>query len=64
MPTAKFARTVEIACQNGARGFLAGRAIWADTVKSEDYVAAIRRDSVARLRDLAAIVDGNVRPAA
>lgn len=64
VPVDRFAAAVEIACRNGASGFLAGRAIWADTVRAADYAAAIRRDSVARLRDLAAIVDESVRGAA
>jgi tagatose 1,6-diphosphate aldolase len=32
----QFAQQVEIACQNGASGFLAGRAIWKDSVKIKD----------------------------
>jgi len=32
----QFAKQVEIACQNGASGFLAGRAIWKDSVKIKD----------------------------
>lgn len=60
VPVEKFANAVEIACQNGAAGFLAGRAIWADTVREPDYAAAIRTRSVARLKDLIAIVDETV----
>ncbi len=32
----QFAQQVEVACQNGASGFLAGRAIWKDSVKIKD----------------------------
>jgi len=60
VPAEKFANAVEIACRNGASGFLAGRAIWADTVREPDYAAAIRTRSVARLKDLVAIVDASV----
>ena len=60
VPVDKFANAVEIACRNGASGFLAGRAIWADTVREPDYAAAIRTRSVARLKDLIAIVDATV----
>ncbi len=62
VPAEKFANAVEVACGKGASGFLAGRAIWADTVRADDYAAAIRALSVARLRDLIAIVDAGVRP--
>ena len=62
VPAEKFANAVEVACSKGASGFLAGRAIWADTVRADDYAAAIREMSVARLRDLIAIVDAGVRP--
>jgi sulfofructosephosphate aldolase len=61
VPTDRFANAVAVACRNGASGFLAGRAVWADTVREPDYAAAIRRISVARLKDLVAIVDANVR---
>ena len=57
VPADRFARSVEIACSRGASGFLAGRAIWADTIRNDDYAAQIRSTSVARLRDLIAIVD-------
>lgn len=62
VPADRFARAVEIACRAGASGFLAGRAIWADTIRHADYAAEIRSTSVARLRDLIAIVDAGVRP--
>ena len=62
VPAEKFANAVAIACRNGASGFLAGRAIWADTIRQSDYAAAIRTDSVARLNELVAIVDRSVRP--
>jgi sulfofructosephosphate aldolase len=52
-----FPRSVEIACRSGASGFLAGRAIWSDTVASTDYEAQLAAVSVPRLQMLAEIVD-------
>jgi sulfofructosephosphate aldolase len=51
-----FADAVREACTGGARGFLAGRAIWADTVAEADPVAAMTERSTQRLRDLTDIV--------
>lgn len=51
-----FADAVREACHGGARGFLAGRAIWADTVAETDPVAAMTERSRQRLRDLTDIV--------
>jgi sulfofructosephosphate aldolase len=60
VPAERFPNAVAIACANGASGFLAGRAVWADTIREDDYAAAIRSMSVARLRELIAIVDAGV----
>jgi sulfofructosephosphate aldolase len=57
-----FAESVRLACEGGARGFLAGRAIWADTVAEEDHVAALDQRSAVRLRELTAIVAEALRP--
>lgn len=51
-----FAEAVHEACLGGARGFLAGRAIWADTVAEQDPVAALAERSTQRLRVLSDIV--------
>lgn len=51
-----FAEAVRQACLGGAQGFLAGRAIWADTVREADPAGAMRTRSVARLTELRAIV--------
>jgi len=51
-----FASAVHEATAGGASGFLAGRAIWADTVAEPDPARAISERSVARLRELSAIV--------
>jgi len=58
-----FADAVREAVAGGASGFLAGRAIWSDTVAEEDSVAALRARSTRRLDDLSRIVrDGRHVP--
>lgn len=44
------------ALKGGAAGFLAGRAVWADTVSEQDSTAAMRGRSVGRLQRLTEIV--------
>lgn len=61
----QFATQVEIACQNGASGFLAGRALWKDSVKIQD--AAVRHrhletTAVENLRRCTAIAAAHARP--
>lgn len=56
-----FPRAVEAACDGGASGFLAGRAIWRDAI-GPDPEPALRERSVPRLRALARIVDTHARP--
>ncbi|WP_104087584.1 aldolase [Cryobacterium sp. N19] len=53
----EFASAVAAAREGGASGFLAGRAIWADTIVEADRVAAMAERSVQRLKNLTAIVD-------
>jgi sulfofructosephosphate aldolase len=57
-----FPAAVELACRNGASGFLAGRAIWSDTVGADDPVPLLRERSVERLRRLTELVDEHARP--
>jgi sulfofructosephosphate aldolase len=57
---ADFPSAVRVACRAGASGFLAGRAVWSDTVA--DPVPLLRSRAVDRLRALAEIVDGTARP--
>lgn len=52
-----FAAAVEAAVEGGAGGFLAGRAIWSDTVTDPDPAEALHTRSTARLRSLADVVD-------
>lgn len=60
VPIADFPTCVRIACGAGASGFLAGRAIWSDTLADPARLLPAR--SVDRLRALAAIVDATARP--
>jgi sulfofructosephosphate aldolase len=57
-----FPRAVTIACRGGASGFLAGRAIWSDTVGADDPVPLLRERAIGRLHELAALVDKYARP--
>jgi sulfofructosephosphate aldolase len=61
VPHEVFPSAVEIACQEGASGFLAGRAVWASVIGSENVEQELRNVSVPRLQRLAEIVDANVR---
>lgn len=53
---AEFSDAVRLACLGGASGFLAGRAVWADTVREPSVATALRERSAARLRRLVEIV--------
>jgi sulfofructosephosphate aldolase len=57
-----FPRAVEAACQGGASGMLAGRAVWTTTLAADDPTDLLRANSVPRLQQLAAIVDSHGRP--
>ncbi len=59
---ADFPISVEAACRGGASGMLAGRALWRDTLAAADPPAALKEDSVGRLRRLGATVDRYGRP--
>jgi sulfofructosephosphate aldolase len=58
----RYPAAVEAACRGGASGMLAGRAVWTATLAADDPRALLREHSVARLRELAAIVDEHGRP--
>lgn len=51
-----FIDAVRIACEGGAHGFLAGRAIWSDVIGAGDEAAALKARSARRLDQLAGIV--------
>jgi sulfofructosephosphate aldolase len=59
---ADFPAAVEAACKGGASGMLAGRAVWTSTLGADDPTELLRAQSVARLQELAAIVDEHGRP--
>jgi sulfofructosephosphate aldolase len=58
----RFPAAVEAACDGGASGMLAGRAVWTATLAADDPTALLRERSVPRLRELARIVDAHGRP--
>jgi sulfofructosephosphate aldolase len=53
-----FPAAVRAAVAGGAKGFLAGRAIWADTLREPNAHELLRTRSVERLQLLTDIVDG------
>ena len=57
VPQELFPRAVELACKEGASGFLAGRAVWRAVIGCPDTDAALKDDAVPRLRALADLVD-------
>lgn len=59
---ADFLGAVTAACQGGASGFLAGRALWSDVVGHDDIPARLREVSVPRLDRLVEVVDRYARP--
>ena len=59
VPFDEFPQAVEAACKGGARGFLAGRALWTNTLAADDPTELLRTQSVPRLHELIEIVDRN-----
>jgi tagatose 1,6-diphosphate aldolase len=59
-----FQRQVEVACQEGASGYLAGRAVWKEAVglAGEARARFLREEAARRLDLLAAIADREGRP--
>jgi sulfofructosephosphate aldolase len=57
VPRDEFPQAVEDACKGGARGFLAGRALWTNTLDADDPTELLRTQSVPRLQELIEIVD-------
>ena len=57
VPFDEFPQAVEDACKGGARGFLAGRALWSNTLAADDPAELLQTQSVPRLHELIAIVD-------
>ncbi|MFE5291882.1 hypothetical protein ACFQ8T_06840 [Isoptericola sp. NPDC056618] len=57
-----FLPAVRAACEAGASGFLAGRALWSDVVGLDDAATALAERSVPRLEALRATVDAHATP--
>ena len=57
--TFTFRRQVQTACQKGASGYLAGRAIWREAIalRGEARVRFLREEAAKRLDTLAAVAD-------
>lgn len=60
VPAESFPRAVELACAEGASGFLAGRAVWASVIGSPDVEGDLAAVSVPRLQQLGEVVDAAV----
>ena len=52
-----FPHAVELACREGASGFLAGRAVWASVIGSDDVERDLNDVSIPRLQALGRLVD-------
>lgn len=52
-----FPRAIEIACEAGASGFLAGRAVWASCLGADDVNTCLAGPAVDRLQRFAAVAD-------
>lgn len=61
VPEEIFPSAVELACREGASGFLAGRAVWASCIGSPDVEQELRGPAVERLQRLCDVVDATVR---
>jgi sulfofructosephosphate aldolase len=57
VPQELFPDAVRIACSAGASGFLAGRAVWASVIGSDEVERDLREIAVPRLEHLGAVVD-------
>ncbi len=58
---ADFPSAVEIACSQGASGFLAGRAVWASCLEAEDVNVCLNGAAVDRLKLYGEVVDKAVK---
>lgn len=52
-----FPRAVELACEEGASGFLAGRAVWSSCLSAPDVVECLRTSAAERLGRFADVAD-------
>lgn len=60
VPADRFPEAVALACQAGASGFLAGRAVWASVVGSPDLERDLEQVAVPALQRLVRVVDDTV----
>lgn len=60
VPADVFPYAVDLACQGGASGFLAGRAVWAAVIGSDDVDRDLRAVSIPALERLCQVVDAAV----
>ncbi len=58
----RFREVVDFACRAGASGFLAGRAIWKDSIGKSDMESYLREVGVRRVNELSEIVEERSRP--
>ncbi len=56
----RFPEAVRVACSAGARGFLAGRAVWASVVGADNLRERLERNAAPRLQRLCQVVDDAV----
>ncbi|BCT74247.1 aldolase [Sinomonas cyclohexanicum] len=61
VPQDVFPEAVAWACEEGASGFLAGRAVWASSIASPDIAEDLRTHAVRRLQRLCDVVDTHVK---
>jgi sulfofructosephosphate aldolase len=57
VPADLFPQAVELACREGASGFLAGRAVWAAVIGSDDIERDLHHVAAPRLQRLGELVD-------
>jgi sulfofructosephosphate aldolase len=55
-----FPVALDLACKEGASGFLAGRAVWKDSLPSKDIAHSLKTEGVERLKRLCDVVDAAV----
>jgi sulfofructosephosphate aldolase len=61
-PFERFHAMVRVACDAGASGFVAGRALWRDCVAGGSVDASAVEQAARRLEQLVAVVDDRARP--
>lgn len=60
VPQDVFPHALDLACREGASGFLAGRAVWASCIGADDVEQELNGAAVARLQRLCDVVDDAV----